>query len=343
MAQPRCNQVDLDSTLHYHCVSRCVRRAFLCGDDRHTGKNFDHRKTWVVERLRFLSAIFAVDVCAYAVMSNHFHLVLRVDPARALAWDEDEVAERYGKLFKHAKGALEDLDDERRAQMVALWRARLSDLSWMMRSLNEWIARRANKEDECKGRFWEGRFKSQPLIGETALLTCMTYVDLNPVRAGVCERLDDAEFTSIEARLRDSSERMDETVDADHRVDADDRSDSMEPLAPSGLMPFSDQTCDDDTPCVPMDFLHYVELLEWTGRAVREDGGPSGSLKGSPPALITRLGLEPKAWLSTMSRHGLRSIGVLGTAEDLQALAARQGKRWVKGAGWAKKAFASAA
>ena len=157
----------------------------------------------MVERLRFLSSVFAIDVCAYAVLANHFHVVLRVDRERAQSWLEAEVIERYGRLFGLAKGQLATLDEER--AKVEVWRERLWDLSWMMRSLNEWIAGRANREDECRGRFWEGRFRCQPLLDEAGLLTCMTYVDLNPVRAGVRDRLDDAEFTTIAARLREAS------------------------------------------------------------------------------------------------------------------------------------------
>ncbi|MBZ0117172.1 MAG: hypothetical protein K8H88_09270, partial [Sandaracinaceae bacterium] len=106
MTVSRASQVHVPTTPYYHCISRCVRRAFLCGDDRYTGKNFDHRKAWLVERLHHLSGLYAIDVCAYAVQANHFHLVLRVAPERAEAWDEDEVVQRYGKLFPMAKAEL---------------------------------------------------------------------------------------------------------------------------------------------------------------------------------------------------------------------------------------------
>ena len=99
----RSERVDLGTTPYYHCMSRCVRRAFLCGNDATTGKNFDHRKKWLEVRLRKLSAAFAVQFCAYAVMSNHFHLVLRIDEILAKSGSVDEVVARYGGLFPLAK------------------------------------------------------------------------------------------------------------------------------------------------------------------------------------------------------------------------------------------------
>lgn len=192
MTRARRTLVDLDSTPYYHCISRCVRRAFLCGEDRLTGRSFDHRKQWIVDRLKALAAVFAMDICAYAVMNNHYHVVLYVDRARAEGWTVDEVLDRWYALFSghmladryRAGESLSAAEWQALTDLVEIWRSRLMDLGWFMRCLNEPIARQANKEDACEGRFWEGRYKSQALLDEQALLSCMSYVDLNPIRAG---------------------------------------------------------------------------------------------------------------------------------------------------------------
>ena len=165
MPQARYRLVDTQTTPYYHCISRCVRRAFLCGRDRYSGKNFDHRKQWILDRIKLLSSVFAIDVCAYAIMSNHFHLVLHVNVNEAQAWSMDEVIDRWLGLYRGPEVArkykadepLLAIEQDGLFSLVEVWRDRLSDLSWYMRSLNETIARMANDEDGCTGRFWEGR------------------------------------------------------------------------------------------------------------------------------------------------------------------------------------------
>lgn len=314
MPRPRSESYDLASTSLYHCISRCVRRAFLCGNDPYSGKCYEHRKDWVEARLMELAEIFAIHIYAFAVMSNHLHVVLRINRELALSWDDDEVIERYGRLFKNAKKTVEEMaPGEARDAIVATWRARLHDLSWVMRTLNEPIARRANKEDECTGRFWEGRFTSKPLLDEQGLLTCMAYVDLNHIRAGVADSLDADVHSSIARRLQQLRDGSSQDV-------------------PDGLVPFEDQPHDEEH--VPMSILDYVAVLDWTGRCAK----PSGAqLRGRPPAVLTKMQLDPSVWLETMENEGLRRVGVLGSVEALGKFAAARGKRWVSGMTFARK------
>jgi REP element-mobilizing transposase RayT len=201
MTRPRSHIAPPDIPGTYHCVQRCVRRAFLCGVDEYTGRNFEHRKGWVEKRLHWIAGSFAVAIHAYAVMSNHLHLVVGIDPGVSGTWSDEEVAARWVHLFpprENTEGAIEAkrrrlLDDPAR---VSILRRRLGSLSWFMRCLVEPIARSANREDGCKGRFWEGRYKCQALCDERALLAAMAYVDLNPIRAGVTKRLDRSKHTS---------------------------------------------------------------------------------------------------------------------------------------------------
>jgi len=193
MPKPRKALVSLEATPYYHCVSRCVRCAFLCGEDAHSRKSYEHRRQWIRDRIGELEAVFAVDVCAYAVMSNHYYVVLHVDRAQAQAWNATEVISRWQQLFpghtlaeQFVEGRpLSRPDRQLVAALVDEWRNRLMDISWHMRCLNEFIARQADQEDQFTGRFWEGRFKSQALLDEKALAARLAYVDLNPVRASM--------------------------------------------------------------------------------------------------------------------------------------------------------------
>jgi len=215
MGYARKNLISLQDTPYYHCIARCVRRAWLWGHDEYAGRDYSHRKQWVIERLEQLCSIFPIEVCAYAVMSNHYHLVLHVDSARARQWSREEIIERWTVLFRAPNlvkrwQSGEALEAERKMAEAIIdgWRSRLCDISWFMRCLNEHLAHRANIEDRCTGRFWEGRFKSQALLDEAGLLTAMAYVDLNPIRAGIASTPEDSEFTLIYDRIRECGSRV---------------------------------------------------------------------------------------------------------------------------------------
>ena len=310
MTRPRSQIVSLDDTPYYHCVSRCVRRAFLCGKDRYSGKNFDHRKPWLVDRLTLLGEVFAIDIAAYAVMSNHYHVVLHVDQGRSRSWTRDAVIGRWLSLYKgdplvhcYLRGDLKSEAEFRQLDcIVEIWRERLADISWFMRCLNEYIARRANKEDECTGRFWEGRFKSQALLDEAALLSCMAYIDLNPMRAGVCEALEESEFTSIQARIRRAASENGEVTE------------SPTPR----LMPFGAGMNDGQGPAsLPYDLRNYIELVDWTGRIARTD--KKGFIPEYAPSLLSTLRLNQEQWRMLALEIQREAITMFNGLEKLAA------------------------
>ena len=213
MATPRYKLVDNATALGYHLVSSCVRRAWLCGRDKRTGKDYSHRKRWLVERVLTLARCFAVEIDAYAVMSNHFHLVVHYDPKACEGWSAEEVAARWVEAFPPTERGtvVEERKAEARELLLGdperLARARrtLGSLSCFMQHLKQPIARRANEEDGCKGHFFEQRFYSGALLSEQAVLAAMAYVDLNPVRAKLARRLAQCQHASISARLLENS------------------------------------------------------------------------------------------------------------------------------------------
>ena len=299
MPSPRYSQIDIDATPYYHCISRCVRRAFLCGDDVASGHNFDHRKGWVVEKLAELADIFAVGICAYAVLSNHFHTVLHIDAGRARAWRDDEVVARYTRLFSSTRDPRAYMAPPLAAERIRCWRARLADLSWFMRCLNEEIARRANAEDDCTGRFWEGRFRSQALLDEAGLLTCMSYVDLNPIRAGMAETLEGSDHTSIQQRL-------------------------TQPAQVQGKMlkpAFGEQS----STLLEITQTAYIELVTYSGQQYRPG---KGSLHAKPE-LVVLMERDGGDWHAAINaiRLGYRAIG---SGPKLLELAQRLRQRWMK-------------
>ncbi len=326
MPQARYRLVDIQTTPYYHCIARCVRRAFLCGRDRFTGKNFDHRKQWILDRIKELSSVFAIDVCAYAVMSNHFHLVLYVDTSTAEDWTFDEVIDRWLALYKgpcvaHKYKAGEPLlvlEQDALGSLVDIWRVRLADLSWYMRCLNETIARMANEEDSCTGRFWEGRFRSQALLDEAALVSCMAYVDLNPIRAGISESLEESEFTSIQERLA-AYQSINKAKDSELW---------LKPLV---------REKQEASSMLPLQETDYFALVDWTGRAIRYD--KRGVIPDHVQQVLKQLGVNEANWVKNTQHFGSRFYRVLGRVSQIRKLADRTGSKWINGLSTAKRFY----
>jgi REP element-mobilizing transposase RayT len=297
MTRPRKALISLADTPYYHVTSRCVRRAFLCGTDHYSGKNYEHRRQWIVDRIRLLSSLFAIDVCAYAVMNNHYHLVLKLCPEQLDELDDDEVIERWRALFK---GPLliqryldgDDLKPFERitvADIVNVWRKKLASISWFMRCLNQPIARQANLEDECTGKFWESRFTSQALKSEEALLSCMVYVDLNPVRAGISDRPETSSHTSIRERLQPEFNSQQAIDDQTQCGDLLDFKTTLKPM-----LPFEDRLVNETQTGIPFNFEEYLALVDWTGRIIRSD--KRGYIDNPVPPILNRLQITPEQW-----------------------------------------------
>jgi REP element-mobilizing transposase RayT len=329
MTMPRSRYVQEGKVGVYHCFSRCVRRAFLYGYDPRTGKDFSHRKAWLVNRLRSLAGIFAIEVCAYAVMENHYHTVLRTRPDIADGWTDEEVARRWRTLCPRNKGRKgkrkQTIEEQIRALMnypeyIAELRKRLSSLSWFMGRLNEHMARAANKEDGVKGRFWESRFESQALLDEAAIASCMVYVDLNPVRAGRASTPEESDFTSIQERIRAWGRKAAETMDGGE----------------TWLCPITSEG--GGRGILPMTASEYIDLVDKSGRVIRSD--KRGAIEADLEPILQRMGVNPEKWTETISEFRERFSLVAGLLSNLRAFAEQLGRRWFKGVGAARTSFA---
>ncbi|TVZ38668.1 hypothetical protein P886_3044 [Alteromonadaceae bacterium 2753L.S.0a.02] len=345
MTISRENQVCLEATPFYHCYVRCVRRAYLCGEDYSTGENFDHRKQWIVSRLKFLSYVYAIDICAFAVMSNHYHVVLHVDKARAESWSRTEVVERWMQLYNgdmlvsrwlKSPGAMDDVTREAVFKKIEEWRERLYDIGWFMRGVNETIARMANKEENCKGRFWEGRYKSQALLDEAALLSCMAYVDLNPVRAGMEQGLVDSDFTSIQQRLFDFVKYKNKKSTDDKKVINRVKHQrelavelELDDLPEASLMAFDGSSHTDIHTALPFTKQDYFQLVDTSGRLIRE--GKRGAIPSNIAPIVQRFGLEADKWLAHIENFGRTYGRCAGQVARMKDYVARFEKVTTKG------------
>jgi putative transposase len=320
MAVKRSEQIDTDNGGYYHLISRCVRRAFLCGDDPESGKNFNYRREWIEQRILELANYFSVEVYSYAVMQNHYHMVVYCDPKLPLSWSDLEVADRWLKVFpgKLNNPKFKQQRELRLRAIVAdpellkIYRERLGSLSWLMRCINEPIAKRCNREDFVKGHFWESRFKSQALLDEAAALTCMAYVDLNPIRAGDAKDLNTSSYTSIKKRLDNLSvQKLNTKVNA---------------IAGSVK-----------NRAMVLKLKSYIELVEWTAQAIVYPDKAA-----LPPHLcntLSHMNIQQAQWLSQVKSYGSRYYRFVGNIEKLKAKSQALGLQWLKGITQAQRLF----
>ena len=307
MPRPRNQLISLDETPFYHCVSRCVRRAYLCGEDIHSGQSYEHRRAWLERLLLLASDVFAIKICSYAIMSNHYHVVLHVRPDIAKTWSDLEVVERWHRLFNGTRESSLFLAGEQLTRsdeialnpLILLWRERLTSISWLMRVVNERIARKANQEDDCTGSFWESRFKSQALLDQQALLACMAYVDLNPIRAGIASKLNRSTYTSIAKRLL--------TLNHHRKL-------------PNCLEPFVGYNA--NAIGIPFELDEYIVLLEWTVDIVFPRMSCAESKK--TPKIIGSFNIQVDAWQVLTTQFEERFSAWVGSEHIVHDLYARK-------------------
>jgi REP element-mobilizing transposase RayT len=322
MPKPRSSQVSLIDTPYYHCVSRCVRRAFLCGTDEYSGTSYEHRRAWVEDKVLWLSSVFAIGICAYAVMSNHMHLVLCVDKDKAMSWSDKQVVGRWHRLHRGTLLSQKFMRNELLSESewislketIVIYRQRLYDISWLMASLSEPIARQANKEDGCTGRFWEGRFKSQALLDDAAVLSCMAYVDLNPIRAKIAKTPETSQHTSIQKRTQ--------AIQRHKRQ-------------PYKLLPFVGHPRQDMPQGIAFSLQDYCELVDTTGRIIRAD--KAGAIDSAYSSILSRLGLSEEQWLTLTTEFEQHFCYAAGAEQMMQAFKIHTHRKRIGGMRQAKR------
>jgi hypothetical protein len=231
-------------------------------------------------------------------MSNHYHLVLKVNDTKD--WSIHQVLINWQSLCKLPLLCQKFLDKDpmckAELEMVYVltdkYRKRLMSISWFMKILNQDIAFSANAEDNCKGHFWEARFKSQALLDERALLTCMAYVDLNPIRAAMAMTPESSDYTSIQDRIQNKK---------------------------TNLMSFNKEE-------IPYLLADYLQLVDATGRAIIET--KRGYIPKELPDILHRLNLNPDTWLDELNQFKTKGITAVGTVSQLKDFCQNVGKKF---------------
>jgi REP element-mobilizing transposase RayT len=339
MTLPRSKTVDLNVTHWYHCISRCVRRAFLIAEGE-----FD-RKAWLDNRLKELNSIFAVSVAGFSIMENHLHLLLRVDPDVAEAWTPMEVAQRWLKLFPPrvcrkpvapTQEMLEDLASN--PEWVQVHRERLMSLSWFMKCLKEPLSRLVNREEKCRGTFFESRFSSQGLLDNESILAVAAYIDLNPVAAGIAKLPEKSLFTSIKERVENiiaQGRLQDVSEIRNGSVAAQNVSEGIE--EEHWLVPIEDRRSQGAKRAGIKDGFtlgQYLMLIDCISRKVR-DG--KANVSANELSIFERLSIDADTWLDRVKRllttHRFYGSFMSASQETLRGVAAKLGVRRLANAG----------
>jgi len=341
MATPRRQLVDSSVSGVYHCVSRCVRRAFLFGG----AEGSAHRKAWIREYFEQATDVFAIQVLSFALMDNHIHLVIRTHPERVRRWSNVEVVRRWARL--HERSVLQWADALRRRspragtttnrppsleeairivagrgkRIVRRLRRELSCISKFHQVVKHRVARRANREDGCGGHFWEARFSSHRALDDEAVLAFMVYVDLNPIRAGIAETPERSAHTSIIERiavLEQTSLRAVHEASSGRDV----------PAARHAFLAPMDRAIHPDG-VGDLTEREYVTIVDEIGRLVRPD--KRGAIVRDLPPILVRLKHRIGAAVDRLAAGFVGTV-LGGTAAVRRSEARRRGVTRVHGA-----------
>ena len=336
-AKPRSETFDPDTVGVYHCYNQLVQKRFLFGFDSFTRKDYSYRKEWVRDRFKQLAGAMAIDVLDYAVLDNHLHVVLRNRPDLVSQWSDEEVARRWWFVCPDRKNDDGSVPEPKpceinlNLQKVDEYRSRLSDISWMMRLACQPIGRRANKEDDMKGRFFAQRFGCKRLETWADVLACSLYNDLNVVRAGLAPTPEKSEFTSAFDRIRGRWQRAQKELGTAADLPMEEEADAwlapifLDERAEAYTSPTSTNTPIDtaassasasdepvlsaqgSNPCgaarisnkgfLPMTRDEYLSLLDVVGRMVRE--GKRGAIPSDLAPILERLEFDLPNWLDS--------------------------------------------
>lgn len=342
---PRGEIVRLDEVGVYHCWNRCVRRAFLCGNDFVSGIDYEYRRMWIGRLEEKLAGLFAIEVGFHAELSNHIHIVLRTRPDVVRNWSDEQVVRRWlhiSHLTKSKDGELKPFNESRIAveladpKRVAELRERLSDPSFFMAALCEHVARRSNQEDGCSGSFWEERFKCRHLADEAAMLVCGIYVDLNQVRAGEATTPEASTHTSAHDRIAGYQEKQ--TAPGENNVDSSHTPDGW--LCELTLQEGHDVDVShavrsasgrraSDKGLLPIKLDDYLKLLDASGRMVQDS--KFGSIPMHLAPILERLGIKVNLWSDLVANYHEWFGRIVGNSQTLMERAAESGRRWYRG------------
>ncbi len=306
----------------FHVITRCARRTFLFGDGR------GHRRGWLADSLTETLPHFGIDLLTYAIMSNHVHLVVRLRPERVDEWTPLEAARHALSTFPARSGwqnealpmtteLVEGYSEHR--SWLKQQRERLKSLSWFMRVVKQSISRRANAEDECRGHFWESRFHHVALLDEAAVIACMVYVDLNPIRAGMARTVAKSSYTGGRGRLLLHEQAGDDAWEPEEKSLAK-RMVSFRSVAPVHVMTGEEQSSWLNGP-------DYLQVLESTIAAIA--GAPKNAWHGHLMNTCSRLAVDVERWRTVMKEGGRFGGTALGAADTRRRLASHVRREWI--------------